>query len=133
MKDAVDDDPKEFVVKGGLHHLRIRTYRVKGNEDVSVQSGRSGVVERDDIRVIVMPEELAVDLQFALVGAEDIVDIPHSEAIVGGYRLDPPTDLALIQPVVNRIICSYILSLKNQHPISKISYLPRTYDALITH
>ena len=44
-----------------------------------------------------MSEELTVDCQFPLVGAEDIVDFSYREAIVRRHRPNPAVYLALIQ------------------------------------
>ena len=62
VQDAVDEDAEQLVVEGSGDHLGIRADGVQGNEDVTVERGGSGVVESDDIRVVVMTKELTVHL-----------------------------------------------------------------------
>ena len=40
-----------------------------------------GIIERDDVGIVIMIEKLSVDLQNLFVGAEKIADLPYSPAL----------------------------------------------------
>ena len=67
VKDAVDEDAAEFGIEGDLSFFGVRTDGVERDENIAVECGGGGVVEGDDVGVVIMAEELAVDLQFTLV------------------------------------------------------------------
>ncbi len=97
VEDAVYEDAVQLVHERHIRLYGIRTHRVYRDEDIAVEGGWRGVVERDDIRVVVMPEELTVDLQLPLVGTEDIIDVPYGKTVPGGYRLNPLCRSALVE------------------------------------
>ena len=97
MEHAMNEDAEQLPVKSGADHLGIRTDGIQRDEDIAVEGGGSGVIKSDDIRVIIMAEELTVHRQFTFVRAEDIIDIADRKTIVGRYGTYPSCYLALIQ------------------------------------
>ena len=76
VQHAVDENASEFVVKTCAYHLCVRPHGIQRDKDVAVEGVGGGVVEGDDVGVVVVAQELPVYFQLALVGAEDIVDVP---------------------------------------------------------
>ena len=95
VEDAVDDGTVEFFVVGGVEGLRIALHRVEADKQVSGYLIATGVVECDDIRIIIVLEVLAVYFQYLLVGAEDIADVADFLPVCGGDFLYPVTDRSL--------------------------------------
>ena len=57
---------------------------------------RCCVVKRDNIGVIVMSEELAVDCQFFVVGAEDICQFAYREVVLRSHLPEPALQTCLL-------------------------------------
>ena len=97
MQDAVDKNTVEFGVEIDAELFGIGTDRIQRNENIAVERGGCGIIESDDIGIVVVPEELAVDFEFAFIGTEDIIDVAYSKAIAGGHGFNPTDDSALVE------------------------------------
>ena len=71
----MDDGTVEFLVVGSVEGFGISLHRVETDKQVAGDLIAARVIERDDIRIIIMLEVLAVYFQNLLVGAEDVADI----------------------------------------------------------
>ena len=95
MEDAVDDGTVEFLVVGSVEGFGISLHRVETDKQVAGDLIAARIIERDDIRIIIMLEVLAVYFQNLLVGAEDVADIADLLTVCGGNFLYPVADRSL--------------------------------------
>jgi len=72
-----------------LELLGIGTHGIEADEEVATDAVSLGVVEGDDVGVIVMLQVLAVYFQYLLIGAKDIGHFAHLLAVGGGYLFHP--------------------------------------------
>ena len=89
VQHAMDDDAHEFGLIRRTQHLGIAGNRVKRDDHVAGNVARIGVVKRDNVRVIIMPEELAVGGQDILVVTEDVGQAPYPLSVALSH-LDNP-------------------------------------------
>ena len=85
----MDDDAVEFAIVVFIQLLGIGAYGVQREEEVAREDVVDRIVEADVVGVVVVVEKLAVDLQDALVAAEDVVHLPHSLAVATGHTIYP--------------------------------------------
>jgi len=93
---AVYDDAVQFVLVVLPELLGIGLDGVKADEEVSADAVALGVVEGDDVGVVVVLQVLAVHLQYALVVAEDVGHFAYALSVLGRYGLDPCVVLAFL-------------------------------------
>ncbi len=96
MEYAVDDGAMQLLIVFGGKLLAIAPHGVEADEEVATDDVALGVVEGDDVGVVVVLQELAVDLEDTLVVAEDVAHVAHLLAIGGGYGAYPCGGLALL-------------------------------------
>ena len=72
VENAVDDDAVELLFVGSTHVLGIRAHGVEGNEEVAADFIALSVVKGNDVRVIIVLEELAIDLQNLFIVHKDV-------------------------------------------------------------
>ena len=72
VENAVDDDAVEFLFVGGTYVLGIRTHGVEGDKEVAADFIALRVVKGNDVRIIIVLEELAVDLQNLFIVHKDV-------------------------------------------------------------
>ena len=77
MQKSVDNNAMELVEKSGSHLFGIAFYSVERDEDVSIYARARGVIKGDDVGIVVVLEELAVDGKNLFIVAEDIVKFAH--------------------------------------------------------
>ena len=92
----MDEDAQQFMVKRGGNHLRVAPHGVKRDEDVAIETLGGGVVEGDDIGVVVVLQELAVDRKNLLVVSEQVVDITHTIAVLCRYSTNPTRHMSWV-------------------------------------
>ena len=95
VEDTVDDGTVEFLVVGSVEGFGISLHRIEADKQVAGDLIAARVIERDDIRIIIMLEVLAVYFQNLLVGAEDVADIADLLTVCGGNLLYPVADRSL--------------------------------------
>ena len=94
MEDAVDDCAVQFVVVSCPELLGVAPHCVETDEYVPGDYVALGIVESDDVSVIVVVEVLAIDLDNPVVRAEDVGYFACLLAISPGYTFDPSGRLA---------------------------------------
>lgn len=96
VQDAMDDDTMEFTIVGLLELLGIGAHRIERNEQIATDFVPFGIVESDDVCVIVMLQILAVDLEDLLIVAEDIRDLPYPLTMILGDLFHPGTNICFV-------------------------------------
>ena len=89
VEDAVNNNAMEFFFIGSTDILSVRAYGVERNKQVATDFVALGVVEGDDVRVVIMLKELAVDLQNFFIVNKDIRNGATSLAMCLGYGIHP--------------------------------------------
>ena len=97
MEDAVDDDATELLVVGLAELLGVAAHRVYGDDDVAVDGVALGIVEGDDVGVVVVVEVGAVDFQNPLVGDKHVADVAHALAVGGSHAPNPCGDGSFVE------------------------------------
>ena len=72
VQDAMDDDAVQLGVIRGIELFGIGAHRVEADKQVARNAVSFGIVEGDDVGVIIVLQVLAVHLQYLLIGAEDV-------------------------------------------------------------
>ena len=96
MQQAVDDDSVQLVLEGCTYLLGIAGYRIQGNINIAVYACARGIIKGDDIRIIVMLQELTVHSQNLLVVAEDVIQLAHRVTILRSHRTNPTLYLRVV-------------------------------------
>mgnify|MGYP007119886955 CR=1 FL=1 len=68
----MDDDAVKFLFVGRTHVLGIRAHGVEGDEEVAADFIALCVVKGNDVGVIIVLEELAIDLQNLFIVHKDV-------------------------------------------------------------
>lgn len=89
MQDAVDDDAHQFAAVWHSELLSVGGYGIEGDHNVAGDAGCPGIVESDDVGVVVMGDEFAVGLEDILVVHEKVVDVAGGEAMQFGHPANP--------------------------------------------
>ena len=85
----MDDDAMQLAIVRFTQLLGIGAYGVQREKKVAREDVVDRIVEADVVGVVVVVEKLAVDLQDALVAAEDLVHLPHSHPVAADHTLYP--------------------------------------------
>lgn len=96
VEDTVNDGTVELLIVGGVESFGISLYRVEADKQVSGDLVATGIVERDDIRIIIMLKVLAVYFQYLFIGAEDVADIADFLPVCSGNLFYPIADCSLL-------------------------------------
>ena len=97
MQQSVDDDAMQFVGEGSVHLLGIAGYGIEGDIDVAVHTRTRGIIKSNDVGVVVVLEELAIDRKDLLVVAEDIMEFAHGKTILRSHGTNPTLDLRNVE------------------------------------
>lgn len=89
MQQAVDNDAMQFVEKWRTRLFGVAGYRVQRNINIAVHARTRAIIKGDDVRIIVVLQELAVYRQNLLIVAEDIVEVAYCKAILGCHCTNP--------------------------------------------
>ena len=90
----MDDDTMKFVEKGCPHLLGVGGNGVKRDIDVAIHACARGIIKGDDVGIVVVLKELAIDSKDLLVVAEDIVEVAYRVAVLGCGALNPLLNFA---------------------------------------
>ena len=94
VEQAVDDDTVQFVEERCTHLFGVGGNGVERYVNIAVYTRARGIIKGDDIRIIVVLQELTVHCQNLLVVAEDIVEVAHRITVLGSSALNPLLDFA---------------------------------------
>ena len=90
----MDDDTMQLVEERCAYLFGVGGNRVKRYIDIAIHACARGIIKGDDIGIVVVLKELAIDSENLLVVAEDIVEVAHRLAVLGSSALDPLLDFA---------------------------------------
>ena len=89
VQHAVYDHTTQFVVVLRTALLGVTADSVERNDHVAGDASRGGVVERDDVGIVVVSQELDVGLEDILVVTEQVGESSHLPAMYARHRFDP--------------------------------------------
>ena len=92
MQQAVDNDSMQFVKEWRAHLFGVGSYSVKRNINIAIHTRARGIIKGDDVGIVVVLKELAIDSDNLLIIAEDIVELAYRVAILRCGALDPLLD-----------------------------------------
>ena len=72
----------------------ISSNRVERYIDIAIHACARGIIKGDDVGIVVVLKELAIDSKDLLVVAEDIIEVAYRVAVLGCGALDPLLDFA---------------------------------------
>src|SRR5690554_4855088 len=82
-------DPKQLIVETDPKGLCILGHPFRGDEYIPGEDLSLGVIKTYDVRKGIMRQVLQIDFQKSLVRAEDIIQLPQSEAFGIQYSTYP--------------------------------------------
>ena len=90
----MDDDTVQLVDERCAYLFGIGGNRVKRYVNIAIHACARGIIKGDDVGIVVVLEELAIDSKDLLVVAEDIVEVAYGVAVLSCGALDPLFDFA---------------------------------------
>ena len=90
----MDDDTVQFVDERCAYLFGIGCNGVERYIDVAIHACARGIIKGDDVGIVVVLKELAIDSKDLLVVAEDIVEVAYRVAVLSCGALDPLLDFA---------------------------------------
>ena len=90
----MDDDTVQFVEEWCAYLFGVGGNSIERDIDVAIHACARGIIKGDDVGIVVVLKELAIDSKDLLVVAEDIVEVAYRVAILGCGALNPLLDLA---------------------------------------
>ena len=81
VQDTMDDDAMEFALIGLIELLGIGAHGVEADDDIACNLVAFGIIEGDDVGVIVVPKELAIAVENTLVVDELVAHFAQSLAM----------------------------------------------------
>ena len=96
VEDAVDDDAVQFPFIRLVELFGIGSHSVQADKEVARNAVPFGLVEGDDIRVIIMLQVLTVYFQYLLVRAEDIGYFAHFLSVTCSHLFYPLSSFAFL-------------------------------------
>ena len=85
VEHAVHHDPLELLAIGDTIFLCVGAHRVEADEDVAADGVTLAVVEGDDVGVVVVFQELAIDLQYFFIVTKDISQVADLFLLAEGH------------------------------------------------
>ena len=90
----MDDDTVQFVEEWCAYLFGVGGNSIERDIDVAIHACARGIIKGDDVGIVVVLKELAIDSKDLLVVAEDIVEVAYGIAILRSSALDPLFDFA---------------------------------------
>ena len=90
----MDDDTVQFVKERCAYLLGVGGNRVERYVNIAIHACARGIIKGDDVGIVVVLKELAIDSKDLLVVAEDIVEVAYGVAVLSCGALDPLFDFA---------------------------------------
>ena len=97
MQEAVYDNAMEFVEESGSYLLGIALYCVKRDVDISIYACACSIIKGNDVGIVVVLEELAVNGKNLFVVAENIVEFANRKVVLGSYGTNPTLNLRIVE------------------------------------
>ena len=85
----MDDDTVQFVEEWCAYLFGVGGNGVERDIDVAIHACARGIIKGDDVGIVVVLKELAIDSKDLLVVAEDIVEVAYRVAVLGCGALNP--------------------------------------------
>ena len=85
----MDDDAMQLMEERCTYLFGIGGNCINRNINIAIYTRARGIIKGDDIRIIVVLQELAIDGEDLLVVAEDIIEFAYGVAILGCGTLNP--------------------------------------------
>ena len=90
----MDDDTVQFVEEWCAYLFGVGGNGVERDIDVAIHACARGIIKGDDVGIVVVLKELAIDSKDLLVVAEDIVEVAYRVTVLGCGALNPLLDSA---------------------------------------
>ena len=90
----MDDDTVQFVEQWCAYLFGIGGNGVERDIDVAIHACARGIIKGDDVGIVVVLKELAIDSKDLLIVAEDIIEVAYGIIILCCGTLDPLLDFA---------------------------------------
>ena len=90
----MDDDTVQLVDERCAYLFGIGGNRVKRYVNIAIHACARGIIKGDDVGIVVVLKELAIDSKDLLVVAEDIVEVAYRVAVLRCGALNPLFDFA---------------------------------------
>ena len=94
VKKTVDDDTVQFVEERCTYLFGVGGNRVERYIDIAIHACARGIIKGDDVGIVVVLKELAIDSKDLLIVAEDIIEVAYGITILCCGTLDPLLDFA---------------------------------------
>ena len=89
----MDDDAMEFALVGLIELLGIGAHGVEADDNIACNLVAFGIIEGDDVGVIVVSKELAIAVENTLVVDELVANFAQSLAMVLSDLANPGADV----------------------------------------
>ena len=96
VQETMDNHPVQFIFELGSIKLRVLPDRVHADEEVTVQAVTLAVVERDDVREVIVLQILHVHVQDVIVRAENDGNIAQPTDLTLGDQFEPTAGKPLL-------------------------------------
>ena len=90
----MDDDTVQFVKERCAYLFGVGGNSIERDIDVAIHACARGIIKGDDVGIVVVLKEFAINSKDLLVVAEDIVEVAHRVAVLSCGALDPLLDFA---------------------------------------
>ena len=90
----MDDDTVQLVEEWCAYLFGVGGNSVQGNINITIHARTRGIIKGDNIGVIIVLKELAINSENLLVVAENIVEFAYGLAVLSCGALDPLLHLA---------------------------------------
>ena len=84
----------QFVEEWCAYLFGISSNRVERYINIAIHACARGIIKGDDVGIVVVLKELAIDSEDLLVVAENIIEVAYRVAVLGCGALDPLLDFA---------------------------------------
>ena len=93
VQDAMDDDAMEFALVGLIELLGIGAHGVEADDNIARNLITLGIIEGDDVGVIVVSKELAIAVENTLIVDELVANFAQPLAMELGNLANPGADV----------------------------------------
>ena len=96
VQDTMDNDPVQLILELGPVKLRVLPDRIHADEEITVQAVTLAVVERDDVREVIVLQILHIHVQDVVVRAENDGNITQPPDLTLGDQFEPTAGKPLL-------------------------------------
>ena len=87
----------QFVEERCAYLFGVGGNRVERYIDIAIHACARGIIKGDDVGIVVVLEELAIDSKDLLIVAEDIGEVAYGIAVLSCGTLDPLLDFLKVE------------------------------------